>query len=120
MIKYSHYPDIESYVTKDGSIIRELIHPSSQGSRHQSLAEAIIPARSATLLHKHSITEEIYHVTQGEGIVTVGNTQMEVKTGDSILIPPNTAHNIVNNNDEELRILCCCSPPYSHDDTSLL
>lgn len=120
MIKHSHYSGIEPYITKDKSIIRELIHPSLQGSHNQSLAEAIIPAYASTLLHKHLKTEEIYHIIQGEGTVSVGDETMIVQAGDSILIPPGTTHNIRNNRNEELKILCCCSPAYSHDDTFLL
>lgn len=120
MITYSHYPDIEAYITKDGSIIRELMHPSLQGNHNQSLAEAIIPAQTSTLLHKHLKTEEIYHIIQGKGTVRIGNEAILVQAGDSILIPPGMAHNICNNGYEELKILCCCSPAYSHDDTYLL
>ena len=120
MITFSHYLDAEAYITKDGSIIRELMHPSFQGNHNQSLAEAIIPAHTSTLLHKHLKTEEIYHIIQGEGTVRIGDETMTVKTGDSILIPPGTIHNICNNRDEELKILCCCSPAYSHDDTFLI
>ena len=35
-----HYRDIEPYVTKDGSEIRELMHPAVHGNEKQSLAEA--------------------------------------------------------------------------------
>lgn len=120
MITYSHYPDVKAYITKDGSIIRELMHPSLQCNQNQSLAEAIIPAHTSTLLHMHLKTEEIYHIIQGEGTVRVGDDTIFVKKGDSILIPPGTAHNICNNEDDELKILCCCSPAYNHDDTYLI
>ena len=63
----TRYADIPAYVTKDGSEIRELIHPDHHGARNQSLAEAIIPAGTRTLLHRHHRTEEIYHVTAGQG-----------------------------------------------------
>ena len=102
MIKLSHYLEIEAYITKDKTIIRELIHPLLQGNCNQSLAEAVIPAHTSTLLHKHLKTEEIYHITQGEGVMRVGDETIIVHTGDSILIPPDTAHNICNNRDEEL------------------
>jgi len=36
------YEEIEPYITKDGSIIRELIHPAVHGNSNQSLAEATV------------------------------------------------------------------------------
>jgi len=44
----SRYVSVESFVTKDGSIIRELMHPSVHGNANQSLAEAIVPVGQGT------------------------------------------------------------------------
>ncbi|WP_407356916.1 cupin domain-containing protein [Methanolobus sp. WCC5] len=112
--------DVEAYITKDGSSIRELIHPLVHGNTAQSLAEATVPAGSSTLLHIHNLSEEIYHVISGTGLLTLGDEDIIVQTGDSICIPPKTPHNIKNTGRCELRILCCCSPAYSHNDTQIL
>jgi len=116
----TRYADIPAYITKDGSEIRELMHPSLHGGKAQSLAEATIPAGTRTALHRHALTEELYHLTQGEGIMHLGDTTLKVGAGDTVLIPPGTAHCIEATGTEALRILCACSPPYSHDDTELL
>lgn len=44
---------IQPYLTKDGSLIRELIHPEIHRNQNQSLAEALVPAGVITLLHRH-------------------------------------------------------------------
>ena len=75
----TRYREVEPYITKDGSIIRELMHPSVHGNSNQSLAEATVPAGGKTLLHKHHLTEEIYHITEGSGIITLGSEELEVK-----------------------------------------
>jgi mannose-6-phosphate isomerase-like protein (cupin superfamily) len=111
--------DVESYITKDGSIIRELMHPQVHGNSSQSLAEARLAPGSSTLLHRHNVTEEIYHILEGMGVLTLGDELIEVKAGDSVCISPETRHNITNTGENELRILCCCSPAYSHEDTVL-
>ena len=116
----SHYTKIPAYTTKDGSTIRELMHPSHHGNRNQSLAEATIPPGSKTRLHKHHETEEIYHITKGIGVMTLGQEQLGVQPGDSIAIAPGTPHCMENTGDEPLVFLCCCSPAYSDDDTELL
>jgi len=119
MIKTT-YSNIKPYITKDGSIIRELVHPDVHGNRYQSLAEAIVPVHGMTYLHKHGQSEEIYHITQGHGLLSLGDEQSEVTVGDTVYIPPDMPHQIENVGAIQLKILCCSCPAYSHDDTELL
>ncbi len=114
------YQDIKPYVTKDGSIIRELMHPKIHGNKNLSLAEAIVPCGFQTFLHKHEKSEELYYIVEGRGIITLKDEEFNVTAGDTIYIAPNTAHKIKNIGEKPLRILCCCAPPYSHEDTILL
>lgn len=116
----TRHKDIAAYVTKDGSLIRELMHPAQHGGQAQSLAEATVPAGTRTALHRHHVTEELYHVTAGQGRMTLGEHSFGVTVGDTVLIPPGTAHCIEATGSEALVILCCCSPAYAHDDTELL
>lgn len=108
------------YVTKDGSEIRELMHPAVHGARNQSLAEATVPPGAATRLHRHRRTEEIYHVIAGTGAMRLGEAEFDVAPCDTILIPPGTAHAVRNTGEAALKILCACAPAYAHDDTELL
>jgi len=116
----TEYATIQPFITKDGSRIRELMHPHKHGNKQQSLAEATVPVGYKTKLHKHKHSEEIYHIIHGTGLMTLGNEQLVVKAGDTILIPPGTPHQIQNTGNTLLKILCCCSPPYSHSDTEIL
>lgn len=114
------YCSIEPYVTKDRAEIRELMHPAVHGSRNQSFAEATVQPGATTALHRHRGSEEIYHVTSGAGMMTLGDERFAVAVGDTICIAPGTPHCIANTGDAPLRILCACSPAYSHEDTELL
>ena len=116
----TQYEQIQAYVTKDGSVIRELMHPALHGNQNQSLAEATVPVGSGTALHRHHKTEELYHITFGEGLMTLGEERFVVGVGDTVAIPPGVPHCIENTGKAELKILCCCAPAYSHDDTELL
>ena len=115
----SEYPKARPYITKDGSIIRELMHPAVHGNVKQSLAEAVVPVGSTTLKHKHIKSEELYHILEGQGMMWLAQEQFKVERGDTICIPPGTYHQIRNIGNVELRFLCCCVPPYSHDDTEI-
>jgi mannose-6-phosphate isomerase-like protein (cupin superfamily) len=114
------YAAIRSYITADGSEIRELMHPDHHGNQRQSLAEATLRPGQETLPHKHLRTEELYHITAGRGLMTLGEERFSVFAGDTVHIPPGTPHCISNVGAEPLRILCCCTPAYSHEDTVLL
>lgn len=116
----TRYAEIPAYLTKDGSEIRELMHPAVHGNRRQSLAEATLAPGARTHLHRHAQTEELYHVTAGSGLMTLGDARFKVSPGDTVLIAPGTPHCIEATGAEPLRILCCCSPAYAHEDTELL
>ena len=111
---------IKPFTTTDGSTIRELMHPFRHGNQNQSLAEAVIAVGSITRLHQHHNSEELYHVIQGKGEMTLGKKRFPVKVGDTICIRPATPHQIKNIGEVDLKILCCCSPQYSNADTELI
>jgi mannose-6-phosphate isomerase-like protein (cupin superfamily) len=114
------YAAVTPYVTKDGSQIRELMHPAHLGTHAQSLAEATVAPGAKTALHRHRVTEEIYHFTQGAGRMTLGQQQFDVIVGDTVCIMPGQAHCIECVSAVALKILCACSPAYAHEDTELL
>lgn len=108
------------FTTKDGSIIRELMHPRVHDARHQSLAEATVPPGASTGLHFHPRSEEIYHVLSGEGEMVLGDGTFRIRSGDTVCIAPGTPHRAHNYGTAPLVILCSCSPAYSDEDTVLL
>ena len=116
----SSYHAVVPYATRDGSEIRELMHPSVHGNRNQSFAEATVLPGARTALHRHQLTEEIYHITGGEGMMTLGSERFAVAAGETICIAPGTPHCIENTGEIPLKILCSCAPAYSHDDTELI
>ena len=111
---------LPSFVTADGSSIRELAGPTPQSapSVHQSLAEATLGPGGETAEHYHPRAEEIYYFVAGRGRMRLADEEAEVAAGDCVVIPPGTPHKLFNHEDaESLVLLCCCAPPYSHDDT---
>jgi mannose-6-phosphate isomerase-like protein (cupin superfamily) len=108
-----------SFITADGSAIRELAGVPSGNAANQSLAEATVPPGTETILHHHVRSEEIYLFTAGAGRMRLGDEEGDVRAGDAVVIPPGTPHNLTNPGPEPLVLLCCCSPPYSDEDTVL-
>jgi len=119
-MRKANLQELESFVTKDGSAIRELAGPSWTEARNQSLAEATVPPGGATAEHYHPNTEELYYFTSGAGRMRLGDAEDEVRAGDCLVIPPGTVHKLWNPGAEPLVLLCCCAPAYSDADTVLL
>ena len=108
--------EVPPFTTKDGSEIRELLAHRNSAIRHQSLAEARLPAGGSTQEHYHVKTEEIYYFTHGSGRLRIEGEIREVKAGDAIAILPGQKHKLWNTGNETLRLLCCCAPAYEHND----
>lgn len=108
---------VPSFITKDGSEIRELLACRNSAIRQQSLAEARVPVGGSTQEHYHARTEEIYFITAGRGRIRIEGEEAEVQAGDAIAIPPGCKHKLWNLGSEPLRLLCCCAPAYEHEDT---
>jgi mannose-6-phosphate isomerase-like protein (cupin superfamily) len=110
----SHQPP---FTTKDGSTIRSLLDLANAPVQNQSLAEATLPASSATERHYHRLSEEFYFILEGSAEMEIDGSTQTVNPGDAILIPPGAWHQITASKEAPVRLLCCCAPPYSHEDT---
>ena len=108
---------VSTFITKDGSEIRELLAYRNSAICNQSLAEARLPVGGSTQEHYHPKAEEIYYITHGAGRMRIEGETCEVKPGDAIAIPPGKKHKLWNTGNEPLRLLCCCAPAYEHEDT---
>jgi len=118
-MEIAHLSERESFITADGSGIRELAGPSWTGARNQSLAEATVDAGGETAEHYHPHSEEIYYFTAGSGRMRLGAEEAAIAAGDCVVIPPGIVHKLWNTGGQPLVLMCCCAPAYSHQDTVL-
>jgi mannose-6-phosphate isomerase-like protein (cupin superfamily) len=108
---------VEPFVTKDGSLIRELCGIPTGGTRRHSVAEATLESGQATERHFHAESEEVYFILEGEGDMELDGENVRVTAGDAIPIAPGAWHTLSNTGAGPLRLLCTCAPPYRHEDT---
>ena len=80
--------ELEPFVTKDGSTIRELAGPAWTAVRNQSLAEASVAPGGETDEHYHVNAEELYYFVGGAGRMRLGEDEQDVAAGDCVVIPP--------------------------------
>ena len=75
-MEHARYDQLEPYVTRDGSTIREWAGPGyAAEARNQSLAEATVAPGGVTIEHLHRRSEELYLVTAGSGVLRVGDEE---------------------------------------------
>src|ERR1700753_4299134 len=113
MIEKANLRQLTSFVTADGSAIRELAGPAWTSARAQSLAEATVEPGAATAEHYHPRSEELYYFVAGEGRMRLGQAGPDVAAGYCGVIPPGTVHKLFTDGSEPLVLLCCCAPAYS-------
>ena len=71
-----------------------------------SLTAGIAVVHPGDALHPHFHTpSEIYFVMQGEGVVTLGNTEHIVHAGDAVFIPGDVRHGIANKSESDVIFL---------------
>lgn len=116
-MEIAHLSQLQSFITADGSSIRELAGPAWTAARHQSLAEATVEVGGETAEHYHPQTEELYYFVAGHGRLRLADDESAVSVGDCVVIEPGTPHKLWNTGSRPLVLLCCCAPPYSDDDT---
>jgi mannose-6-phosphate isomerase-like protein (cupin superfamily) len=118
-VQVSNLDRLESFITLDGSSIRELAGPAWTAARNQSVAEARVPAGGSTAEHFHRESEEIYYFVSGSGRMRLGTEEVAVGAGDCVVIPPGVRHKLWASDAGELVLLCCCAPAYSDADTEM-
>ena len=71
--------EVEPFVTKDSSEIREILAPANSSIMNQSLAEAILAPGLGTDEHYHLKAEELYYVLDGRGRMQIDGEEREVE-----------------------------------------
>ena len=105
---------------KDGSIILKLVQPAGDTKAAQWLVESTVKLGQTTVMHRHCKSEEICHVVAGSGRVTLNDEWFQVRTGDTVQIPPGTPHKIHATGSIPLRMLVTSYPTCSADDIEIL
>ncbi|NEP57281.1 MAG: cupin domain-containing protein [Symploca sp. SIO2G7] len=60
--------------------------------------------------NRHQFAVEMFFVLKGEGVASCDGKVVEIRTGDSLLVPPTGVHEIRNTSHERLYLLCFMVP----------
>jgi len=94
-------------VNKGSEIIYEILKCNS------TFSVALAEVRGKNSAHYHNKLTEVYHIVDGSGILVLNNEEVSVQKGDTILIYPETVHQIKS---DYIKILVIATPPFSEKD----
>lgn len=75
-----------------------------------AMLDMLIPPGGGPPPHRHDF-EEMFHVLEGEVVVTFRDQQVTAATGMTVNIPARAPHHFKNESDSDARLLCMVSPP---------
>lgn len=107
------------FIAGDGTLLRELLHPSKQPlDLRYSLAHAILPVGKTSLPHALK-TSEVYYILSGTGDMHINGESQPVNPGDAVYIPPHAKQYIRNSGDEPLVFICIVDPAWQLEDETI-
>ena len=119
LIKCHH--DCKEFIAGDNTILRELLHPDKEDLKLvYSLAHAVVKPGETSLWHKLKTSSEVYYILEGEGMMYIDNESQNVRSGQSIYIPPNAKQRIKNTGKSDLKFLCIVDPAWKKEDEAIL
>ena len=86
------------------------------GLKTLSAAFVAVDPGAVSPLHWHALTEELYMIVSGWGVMHLDGEDFPVGPGDSISIPLGVVHAIGASGTEPLTMWVATSPPYTDDD----
>lgn len=80
----------------------------------------MIFVKQAVRKHVHQYHTEVITVLDGTGKMYLGGDYFDIKKGDHIVVPPNTAHAVVTTSSKPLKVLSAHSPQFLGQDRILI
>jgi len=106
----------QSISGSEGTLIKQIFHPHNTmlGIRYSIVQCKIEPGKSSK---PHRLkSSEVYFVTNGEGILHVGEESCQVKKNQAVYVPPHSRQFIQNVGKTPLEFLCIVDPAWRQED----
>lgn len=116
-----HVEECEEFVSGDKCRLRELFHPEKQPLElRYSLAHATVDPGASAAPHKLNGLSEVYYITEGEGLMHIGDETAKVTAGHAVYIPPGSTQYIENRSDKPLVFICIVDPAWKAENEEIL
>jgi quercetin dioxygenase-like cupin family protein len=93
-----------------GALSKALVGPQDCGSRHIDHRISCYQPMAYVAEHVHRVQEQVYHVLEGEGLLTLNDQSRVLRRHDYVFVPPGTRHSFTNTGLTPLIFLVITSP----------
>lgn len=98
-----------------GALSKALVRPETCGARRIDFRISSYQPMAYVAEHVHQVQEQIYHVLDGEGLLTLDDERVLMRRHDYVFVPPGVRHGFTNNGLEPLVFLVVTSPVDDHE-----
>jgi len=93
-----------------GALSKALVAPGNCGAQHIDYRISSYQPMAHVAEHVHRVQEQVYHVLEGEGLLTLDDETVVMRRHDYVHIPPGVRHGFTNTGLVPLVFLVVTSP----------
>ena len=93
-----------------GALSKALVRPETCGSRRIDFRISCYQPMAHVAEHVHRVQEQVYHVLDGEGLLTLDERRVLLRKDEYVFVPPGVRHSFTNNGIVPLVFLVVTSP----------
>ena len=79
-----------------GALSQALVSPEACASRRIDHRISCYQPMAYVAVHTHQVQEQVYHVLEGEGLLTLNGKPRVMRRHDYVFVPPGVAHGFTN------------------------
>ena len=93
-----------------GALSKALVRPETCGSRRIDFRISCYQPMAHVAEHVHQVQEQVYHVLDGDGLLTLDERRVILRKHDYVFVPPGVRHSFTNNGLVPLVFLVVTTP----------
>jgi len=93
-----------------GALSKALVRPETCGSRRVDFRISCYQPMAYVQEHVHQVQEQVYHVLEGEGLLTLDDRRVVMRKNDFAFVPPGVRHSFTNEGTTTLVFLVVTTP----------
>jgi mannose-6-phosphate isomerase-like protein (cupin superfamily) len=93
-----------------GALSKALVRPETCGSRRIDFRISCYQPMAHVQEHVHQVQEQVYHVLDGEGALTLDDRRIILRKNEFVFVPPGVRHSFTNEGVTALVFLVVTTP----------
>lgn len=93
-----------------GALSKALVRPETCGSRRIDFRISCYQPMAHVAEHVHQVQEQVYHVLEGEGALTLDDRKLILRKNEFVFVPPGVRHGFTNEGVGPLIFLVVTTP----------